>query len=362
MLEWKQINGSWYCYKDGTIVKGWIQDENKRWYYLNPANGMMATGWTQIDSRWYYSYTEKTEKDGDTHYVGEMANGWTQIDSRWYYLYTEKTEKDGDTHYVGEMANGWIQLDSRWYYLYTKTTEKDSDTHYRGEMATGWTQIDAKWYYLYIETREKDGNTHYRGEMATGWIQLDSIWYYLYTETADSHYKGEMAVNTTIDGWIIDSSGVATLNSQPGNITDTARCIYSFFVKKGWTSNSICAMLGNMQGESGIVADMNEVGGGGGYGLVQWTPKSIITNWANQNGLDYRTVDTQCKRIQWELENGQQFFATRAYPMNFGQFTQSTADPTYLAEVFINNYERPYNPNQPQRGVWAENWYNTLAD
>ncbi len=145
------------------------------------------------------------------------------------------------------------------------------------------------------------------------------------------------------------------------NMNDNARYIYSFFRNKGWTSNSICGMLGNMQGESGIIADIDEISGGGGYGLVQWTPKSILTNWASQNGLDYKAVDTQCRRIQWELENGQQFYSTSAYPMNFIQFTQSTSTPTYLAEVFINNYERPVNRNQPQRGVWAEQWYSTLA-
>jgi|GEM_PF-2349950 len=140
-----------------------------------------------------------------------------------------------------------------------------------------------------------------------------------------------------------------------------ARYIYSFFRERGWTSNSICALLGNMQGESGIIADINERSGGGGYGLVQWTPKSNLTEWANQNGLDWTTVATQCKRIQWELENGKQFYATSAYQMNFKQFTQSTKDPDYLAKVFINNYERPANPDQPQRGTWAEEWYSVLV-
>ncbi|MGX7420083.1 phage tail tip lysozyme [Carnobacterium gallinarum] len=144
------------------------------------------------------------------------------------------------------------------------------------------------------------------------------------------------------------------------NATENAKAVYSFFRGKGWTPQAISGMLGNMQGESGLIADRDEVGGGGGYGLVQWTPKSNLVNWANSNGLNYRTVDTQCRRIQWELENGQQFYATGAYPLNFRQFSQSTQSPTYLAKVFINNYERPANPNQPQRGVWAESWYGIL--
>ncbi|WP_413536540.1 phage tail tip lysozyme [Carnobacterium divergens] len=146
------------------------------------------------------------------------------------------------------------------------------------------------------------------------------------------------------------------------NVTENAKAIYLFFRNKGWTAQAISGLLGNMQGESGIIADKDELGGGGGYGLVQWTPKSNLVNWANSNGLNYRTVETQCKRIQWELENGKQFYATTAYPLNFRQFTQSTQSPTYLASVFIHNYERPANPNQPQRGIWAEEWFNLLSD
>jgi hypothetical protein len=162
--------------------------------------------------------------------------------------------------------------------------------------------------------------------------------------------------------WISSPSlEIDRLYTMAENMTENAKYIFSFFRKNGWTSNSICGMLGNMQAESGIIADRDEVGGGAGYGLVQWTPKSRLTTWANEHRLNYRTVDTQCKRIQWELENGQQFYATTAYPMDFRQFTQSTKSPAYLAEVFIHNYERPANPNQPQRGVWAENWYRALV-
>ena len=146
--------------------------------------------------------------------------------------------------------------------------------------------------------------------------------------------------------------------SYAENMNDNAKKIYNFFKGKGWTLNAIAGMLGNMQGESGIIADIDEKSGGGGYGLVQWTPKSKLVNWANNKGLDYRTVETQCKRIQWELENNEQFYKTSAYPMTFKEYVKSTKSADYLAKVFINNYERPANPNQPNRWTWATNWYN----
>lgn len=145
------------------------------------------------------------------------------------------------------------------------------------------------------------------------------------------------------------------------DMTTNAKYIYNFFRARGWTAQAICGMLGNMQGESGIIADIDEISGGGGYGLVQWTPKSKLVNWANARGLNYRTVETQCQRIQWELENGEQFYRTSAYPLTFRQYIASTSSASYLAQVFINNYERPANPNQPRRWQWATDWYNKLS-
>ena len=142
---------------------------------------------------------------------------------------------------------------------------------------------------------------------------------------------------------------------------ENAKFIYNFFKEQGWTSESITAMLGNIHAESGIIADLDERGGGGGYGIVQWTPKSKLVDWASARNLDHRTLLAQCKRIQWELENGIQFYATMAHPLTFKEFTRSTKDPGYLAIVFLHNYERPYDYNQPHRSDYALSWFDLLV-
>ena len=60
------------------------------------------------------------------------------------------------------------------------------------------------------------------------------------------------------------------------NRKENARYIYKFFTAKGWTLNAIAGMLGNMQAESNIIADINDKSGGGGYGLVQWTQRASL--------------------------------------------------------------------------------------
>jgi hypothetical protein len=136
-----------------------------------------------------------------------------------------------------------------------------------------------------------------------------------------------------------------------------AWAIWSFFKARRWTEESIAGMLGNMQSESGIMPDIDEISGGGGYGLVQWTPKSKLVDWCSERGLDYRTIDSQCQRIQWEMENNVQWFPNAERPdlpnISFKEFTQ-LKDIKSAAEYFIAFYEHPKDVNQPIRGTQAQ--------
>ena len=72
-------------------------------------------------------------------------------------------------------------------------------------------------------------------------------------------------------------------------------------------------------------------------------------------------MDANLYRIIYEVENNIQWIATSSYNYNFEQFTHSTDTPYNLALAFLANYERPADPNQPQRGTQAEFWYQYLG-
>ena len=72
-------------------------------------------------------------------------------------------------------------------------------------------------------------------------------------------------------------------------------------------------------------------------------------------------MDTQLQRIEYELENGIQYYPTSAYPETFKEFKVSTKDPYYLGMAFLANYERPAVANQPKRGQQAQAWYEFLC-
>ena len=144
-----------------------------------------------------------------------------------------------------------------------------------------------------------------------------------------------------------------------------AQYILDYLVTKGWTKNAICGMLGNMQREStinpGIWQNLDSGNTSLGLGLCQWTPATKLINWANSNGLNYLEMDTQLKRILWELDNGEQYYATDSYPETFKQFTQSTKDVQYLASCFLHNYERAGVSAEDERRQNAVYWFNNLT-
>ena len=147
---------------------------------------------------------------------------------------------------------------------------------------------------------------------------------------------------------------------------------WQFFKAKGWTANAVSGILGNSYYESTVNPNRWEGDipfaqpvASRGYGLVQWTPWTKIIDWLKEKGY-YPDVSKfgvgECERIQWEMENNQQWIATATYPESFRDFSVSTKDPYTLAIEFLANYERPADPNQPQRGDKAREIYDYIKD
>lgn len=139
-----------------------------------------------------------------------------------------------------------------------------------------------------------------------------------------------------------------------------ARLIFKYFTSKGWSVNAISGMLGNMQKEStinpAIWQDLTP--NTGGYGLVQWTPYTNWSDWATAHGYEMDDGYGQLEWIDTNTVPSSQWIPTAMYPMSFEQFKVSTLTPTELADAFLRNFERPSVIPQPERGTYAEYWYN----
>lgn len=144
-----------------------------------------------------------------------------------------------------------------------------------------------------------------------------------------------------------------------------AEYIMGSLLKKGWTKQAVAGMLGNMQTESsinpGIWQSLDAGNMSMGFGLVQWTPASKYTNWADQNGYAWGDIDGQLARFEYEIQNNIQWIGTSQYPMSFGEFKISTQSPEYLADAFLKCYERPAEQNQPNRQTQARYWFDNTT-
>lgn len=161
--------------------------------------------------------------------------------------------------------------------------------------------------------------------------------------------------------WISRSSGLTTEEMQ-----NNANIVINTYRSMGINDNTIAAILGNMQNESSVNPQRVEEGGGGGYGLVQWTPQSVLENHCTTLGLSpYTSGDVQLQVIIKEIKNVTgvaEWFTTQAFISNYyasgatsdmigitgEQFLKNEMNwtPDKLAVLFMAAYERPaYDPN-----------------
>jgi len=124
--------------------------QDSAWQYRE--SGVLSTGWTLIDGKWYLFDA-----------AGNMKLGWQKEKTRWYYLKQEADRKPAEAkNDYGYTLTGWQQLDGKWYYF-------GSD----GSMQLGWQKIKERWYYLKQESDRKTGEAkNDYGFLLTGWEQI----------------------------------------------------------------------------------------------------------------------------------------------------------------------------------------------
>ena len=111
-----------------------------------------------------------------------------------------------------------------------------------------------------------------------------------------------------------------------GEMQNNASIIYPYLLNKGWSKEAISGMMGNIQKESTVNPGIwqNLTVGTGGYGLVQWTPATNWTNWADIHGYAHDDGYGQLEWIDTETIPFGQWIPTAQYPETFTEFKVST--------------------------------------
>lgn len=167
---------------------------------------------------------------------------------------------------------------------------------------------------------------------------------------------------------------------------NNANIIINYYRSVNINDNTIAALLGNMQAESTLSPVLTERGGGGGYGLVQWTPQSDLINACNiLNLTPYSSGDNQIRVIIQEIRGVpssiNQWYTSSAFISRYynsgatsdmigitpEQFLSNSMNwsPDKLAVLFMAGYERPsYDPDinhYANRQQYALNWLSYMG-
>lgn len=174
--------------------------------------------------------------------------------------------------------------------------------------------------------------------------------------------------------WISRSGALTEAETQ-----NNGSIFGSVFTGLGYNISTISALAGNANAESGINPGRVEEGGGGGYGIFQWTPKSDLIDACQQLGLSpYTNGTVQCRCLDGELFSlRNQWYTTRAFITPYlssgatydmigitpEQFRSNSMgwNPDKLAVLFMVAYERPSRDptvnHVDRRKEYANKWY-----
>lgn len=143
--------------------------------------------------------------------------------------------------------------------------------------------------------------------------------------------------------------------------------IWQVLSKKGYSKQSVAGILGNVEAECSMNPDTDQIGGGGGYGLVQWTSPNLgeagrayVQRLLKDAGIqgDYRNEVTQAQLIDHGMYHGQ--WIGRVVPTSPDEFKKTT-DTNNAVFAFLKNFERAGVERLSVRQAGARRWLEFLS-
>ena len=163
--------------------------------------------------------------------------------------------------------------------------------------------------------------------------------------------------------WIYEI-GVAKYFST-SQMQNNATEFYNYFTNKGATIEAICGMLGNIQRESTLNPGIKQGSSTSlGWGLIQWTPSTVLTNWCKTYGYNWYDGSAQCERISCEGEGtkgaGGYWLPTHDYPYSWSEFIALT-DVAEATKAYLYERERAGIGALDLRLKYASEWYEYFS-
>lgn len=159
--------------------------------------------------------------------------------------------------------------------------------------------------------------------------------------------------------WIYEI-GVGKYFSR-GQMLNNAVEFHHYFTDKGATLEAICGMLGNIQRESTLNPGIKQGNSTSlGWGLIQWTPSTVLTDWCKSYKYNWYDGTAQCERISCEGEGTKgasgYWLPTSDYAYNWSEFLALT-DVDEATKAYLYERERAGVEALNERLQYANEWY-----
>lgn len=164
-------------------------------------------------------------------------------------------------------------------------------------------------------------------------------------------------------------SGGSSAVSADGLTGEPQKKFWDYFTKAGYSEAATAGMMGNIQHENDgkWKGDVEELSGGGGYGLIQWTGlrRTALESYAKSKGKSAGDFNMQLEYLNYEMSSTGNWMTKN--PSGMGSFSYSefktSTDPEWSAEAFCWSYERPApnTANISGRKKYAREFFNKYA-
>lgn len=167
-------------------------------------------------------------------------------------------------------------------------------------------------------------------------------------------------------------AGLATYNHPKYNHAEEAE-MYSYLRSRGVPHVQASAIMGNIAVESMLNPEITQIGGGGGYGLIQATDRSRKKAFINYDGQPYEfgsniSPETQ-RQLDYIIDKGLNTQTRGEWRGNHNIGKASVARRKFLeatdvnkaSTIFTENYLRPGKPNTKRRKSMSNYFYDNYG-
>lgn len=176
----------------------------------------------------------------------------------------------------------------------------------------------------------------------------------------------------SFDGGGPVGEGQKTYNHPKYNHKEEAD-MYSYLRSRGIPHVQASAIMGNIAVESMLNPEITQIGGGGGYGLIQATDRSRKNAFINYDGQPYEfgsniSPETQ-RQLDYIIDKGLNTQTRGEWRGNDNIGRASVARRKFLeatnvnkaSKIFTENYLRPGKPHTKRRKSMSNYFYDNYA-